>query len=104
MSGSPSAVTPFGIGMSERRITVSGCMSVTSKTNSLGMSVGVQLTSIESTVGSTRPPAAATAFDSPSIRKAMWTVISSFMLTWRKSMWFTVRRIGCRCISLTTAG
>ena len=40
MSGSPSAVTPFGIGMSQRRITVSGCMSVMSMTNSFGMSVG----------------------------------------------------------------
>jgi hypothetical protein len=32
------------------------------------------------------------------------TVISSFMLTWRKSMWLTVRLIGWRCISFTTAG
>jgi hypothetical protein len=37
-------------------------------------------------------------------RSGTETVIDSFMLTWRKSMWLTVRLTGWRCISLMTAG
>ena len=41
-----------------------------------------------------------TALASPSRRSGTDTVISSFMLTWRKSMWLTVRLIGWRCMLL----
>ena len=46
ISGSPMAVTPAGIGTSARRMTSSGCMSVMSMTNSLGMLFGVVVTSM----------------------------------------------------------
>ena len=94
ISGSPTGVTPAGIGTSSSRMTVSICIVEMSITNSSGMLRGVVTTSIESTAGSTRPPPWLTLMASPSRRSGTDTVISSSRRTWMKSMWATLRRTG----------